>query len=330
MRRALITGITGQDGLHLAEHLVEQGYLVFGLLRGQHNPKRAIVEREVPDVKLVEGDLTDQGSLINAIQRAQPDEVYNLGAMSFVSLSWKQPELTANVTGLGALRVLEAIRTVQGPASHGQAARDIRFYQASSSEMFGLVDETPQTERTRFHPRSPYGVAKTFAHHATVNYRESYGMYACSGILFNHEGPRRGPEFVTRKISRTAARIKLGQERILTLGNLAARRDWGYAGDYVRAMHLMLQQDEPDDFVVGTGESHSVEEFVALAFARVGLDWHRHVEVSSELFRPAEVDLLHADPSKARTVLGWQAEVTFDQLVGMMVDADLERERAVA
>jgi GDPmannose 4,6-dehydratase len=330
MRRALITGITGQDGLHLAEHLVEQGYLVFGLLRGQHNPKRVIVEREVPDVRLVEGDLTDQGSLINAVQRAQPDEVYNLGAMSFVSLSWTQPELTANVTGLGALRMLEAIRTVQGPASRGKAARDIRFYQASSSEMFGMVDEVPQDERSRFHPRSPYGVAKTFAHHATVNYRESYGMFACSGILFNHEGPRRGPEFVTRKITRAAARIKLGQERAVKLGNLAARRDWGYAGDYVRAMHLMLQQPEPDDFVVGTGESHTVQELVERAFAQVALDWRQHVEVSSDLLRPAEVDLLQADPTKARTVLGWQAEVTFEQLVDLMVDADLRREQAAA
>ena len=322
MSRALITGITGQDGRYLAEHLLSQGYRVFGLLRGQHNPKRAIVEREVPDVELLEGDLTDQVSLITALQRAKPTEVYNLGAMSFVALSWKQPELTGNVTGLGALRMLEAIRNVQGSGS-----KDIKFYQASSSEMFGRAHEVPQNERTLFHPRSPYGVAKVFAHHITVNYRESYGMFACSGILFNHEGPRRGPEFVTRKISRAAARIKLGLDQKVTLGNLEAKRDWGFAGDYVKAMHLMLQQEQADDYVVGTGQAHSVREFVEVAFDHVGLDWREHIQLDPNLLRPAEVDLLEADWTKARTVLGWAPEVSFEELVAMMVDADLENER---
>ena len=322
MSRALVTGITGQDGRYLAEHLLSQGYRVFGLLRGQHNPKRAIVEREVPDVELLEGDLTDQVSLITALQRAKPTEVYNLGAMSFVALSWKQPELTGNVTGLGALRMLEAIRNVQGSGS-----KDIKFYQASSSEMFGRAHEVPQNERTLFHPRSPYGVAKVFAHHITVNYRESYGMFACSGILFNHEGPRRGPEFVTRKISRAAARIKLGLDQKVTLGNLEAKRDWGFAGDYVKAMHLMLQQEQADDYVVGTGQAHSVREFVEVAFDHVGLDWREHVQLDPNLLRPAEVDLLEADWTKARTVLGWAPEVSFEELVAMMVDADLENER---
>jgi GDPmannose 4,6-dehydratase len=326
MKRALITGITGQDGRHLAEHLLEQGYRVYGLLRGQHNPKGAIVEREVPDVELVDGDLTDQVSLISALQASQADEVYNLAAMSFVTLSWKQAELTGNVTGQGALRVLEAIRNVQGSSLSRRSAPGIRFYQASSSEMFGRAEEVPQNERTRFHPRSPYGVAKVFAHYITVNYRESYGMFACSGILFNHEGPRRGPEFVTRKISRAVARIKLGLDQKVTLGNVEAKREWGYAGDYVKAMHLMLQQEQPDDYVIGTGQSHSVREFAELAFAHAGLDWRDHVELSPSLLRPAEVDLLEADATKARTELGWTPEVDFHGLVRMMVDADLENE----
>jgi GDPmannose 4,6-dehydratase len=326
MKRALITGITGQDGRHLAEHLLEQGYEVFGLIRGQQNPKRAIVEREVPDVQFVDGDLTDQVSLIGALQRSQPDEVYNLAAMSFVTLSWKQPELTANVTGLGALRMLDAIRNVQGAHESGHGGAGIKFYQASSSEMFGRAHEVPQSERTLFHPRSPYGVAKVFAHHITVNYRESYGMFACSGILFNHTGPRRGPEFVERKISRAVARIKLGLDTGLTLGNLEAKRDWGYAGDYVKAMRLMLQQEQPDDYVVGTGQAHSVREVAELAFGHVGLPWREHVEISADLLRPAEVDLLEADATKARTVLGWSPEVSFEDLVRMMVDADLELE----
>ena len=325
MTRALITGVTGQDGRHLSELLLEKGYEVYGLIRGQHNPKRAILEREVPDVKVVGGDLTDQGSLISVLQQAQPDEVYNLGAMSFVTLSWMQPELTGNVTGIGALRMLEAIRILQGANASGQGGQGIRFYQASSSEMFGAAP-APQNEGTLFHPRSPYGVAKVFAHHITVNYRESYGMYACSGILFNHEGPRRGPEFVTRKISRAVARIKLGLQDSLVLGNLESRRDWGYAGDYVEAMWLMLQQDRTDDYVIGTGETHSVGEFAQCAFEHVGLNWQDYVSTDASLLRPAEVDLLLADSTKARTKLGWEPKVRFEGLVRMMVDADLELE----
>ena len=328
MKRALITGVTGQDGRHLSEYLLEQGYQVFGLLRGQHNPKRAIVEREVPDVRILEGDLTDQTSLIGALQGAQPDEVYNLGAMSFVTLSWTQPELTGNVTGLGALRMLEAIRILQGATSSGRGGPGMRYYQASSSEMFGAAP-APQSEATLFHPRSPYGVAKVFGHHITVNYRESYGMYACSGILFNHEGPRRGPEFVTRKISRAVARIKHGLQDALVLGNLESRRDWGYAGDYVKAMWLMLQQDRPEDYVIGTGETHSVGEFAERAFEHVGLDWREYVSTDRSLLRPAEVELLRADASKARAALGWTPTVTFEGLVRMMVDADLRAEAPV-
>src|SRR5918995_2381767 len=325
MRRALITGITGQDGRHLSEHLLAQGYEVFGLLRGQHNPKRPIVEREVPDVRLIEGDLTDQVSLISAIQKCQPDEVYNLGAMSFVSLSWNQPELTGNVTGLGALRMLEAIRIVQGSTASSAVGAGIRFYQASSSEMFGAAEEVPQTEQTRFHPRSPYGVAKVLAHHMTVNYRESYGLFACSGILFNHESPRRGLEFVTRKVTDGVARIKLGLSESLSLGNLDASRDWGFAGDYVRAMWLMLQQDQPDDYVIATGQSHSVRQLVEIAFAHAGLDWKQHVRQDPALLRPAEVDHLIGNAGKAREKLGWKPAVSFEQLVQMMVDADLDR-----
>jgi GDPmannose 4,6-dehydratase len=328
MKRALITGITGQDGRHLAELLLSKDYDVFGLLRGQHNPKRVVVEREIPGVQLIDGDLTDQVSLISALQRAQPDEVYNLGAMSFVTLSWNQPELTGNVTGLGALRMLEAIRNVQGP--NGASGSGIRFYQASSSEMFGAAEEVPQHELTRFHPRSPYGVAKVFAHHITVNYRESYGLFACSGILFNHEGPRRGPEFVTRKITQAVARIKLGLQQRLTLGNMESKRDWGYAGDYVKAMWLMLQQDKPDDYVIGTGQCHSVRDFAEAAFRYVGLDWREYVSHDDALLRPAEVDILQADASKARDVLGWRPTVTFEGLVQLMVDADLKAESTVA
>jgi GDPmannose 4,6-dehydratase len=327
MKRALITGITGQDGRHLAELLLAKDYEVYGLLRGQHNPKRAIVETEVPEVRLLEGDLTDQVSLITALQKSQPDEVFNLGAMSFVSLSWNQPELTGNVTGQGALRMLEAIRNVQGAGVSAASAPGIRFYQASSSEMFGAAP-APQSEATRFHPRSPYGVAKVFAHHITVNYRESYGMFACSGILFNHEGPRRGPEFVTRKISQAVARIKLGLQDRLTLGNVESKRDWGYAGDYVEAMWLMLQQERPDDYVIGTGQCHSVRDFAAAAFQHVGLDWQEYVDYDATLLRPAEVDVLQADASKARAALGWSPKVDFDGLVALMVDRDLEREGA--
>src|SRR5919202_3192977 len=266
MPRALITGITGQDGRHLAPLLVEKGYDVFGLVRGQANPKIQMVQEETPSLEVVEGDLQDLSSLIAAVEQVQPDEVYNLGAISFVALSFRQPELTADITGLGVLRMLEAIRVVGGTRDNR-----IRFYQASSSEMFGKVRETPQNERTPFHPRSPYGVAKVFGHYITVNYREAYGLHAVSGILFNHESPRRGLEFVTRKISNAVARIKLGKQRELVLGNLDAKRDWGFAGDYVKAMHLMLQQDQAGDYVIGTGESRSVRELVDVAFDLVGL-----------------------------------------------------------
>ena len=323
MPRALITGITGQDGLYLSEFLIAKGYEVFGLVRGQSNPKIAIVEDIVPSVQLLEGDLRDLPSIIGAMEVAQPNEVYNLGAISFVGLSWKQPEITGDITGMGVLRMLEAIRIhTQGDMSK------VRFYQASSSEMFGKVRETPQRETTPFYPRSPYGVAKTFGHYMTVNYRESYGAFGCSGILFNHESPRRGYEFVTRKVPRAVARIALGLQDRVALGNLDSRRDWGYAGDYVEAMWLMLQQDEPDDYVVATGETHSIRELLDVAFARVGIeDWHDHVIQDPRFLRPAEVDLLIGDATKAREKLGWKPNVDFRQLIEMMVDADLEVER---
>jgi GDPmannose 4,6-dehydratase len=324
MPRAFITGITGQDGQHLAEFLHSKGYEVFGMLKGQNNPHALRIRDEFPYVELVPGDLADLTSLVSALEYVQPDEVYNLGAISFVAISFGQAELTSNITGLGVLRMLEAIRMVGGSQNN-----PIRFYQASSSEMFGKVREVPQSELTPFHPRSPYGCAKVFGHDITVNYRESYGIYACSGILFNHEGPRRGLEFVTRKISNTAARIKLGVEKELVMGNLDAKRDWGYAGDYVRAMWMMLQQPEPDDYVVATGETHSIEEFLTLAFSEVGLDdWHNYVRQDPRFFRPAEVDLLIGDPSKARDKLGWVPEVNFETLVKMMVKNDLEIETA--
>jgi GDPmannose 4,6-dehydratase len=324
--RALITGITGQDGLYLAELLAGKGYQVFGLIRGQSNPKRELVERLVPGIELLEGDLRDLSSLIGALEVAQPDEVYNLGAISFVGLSWKQAELTGDITGMGVLRMLEAVRIHTG----GDMAR-VRFYQASSSEMFGKVREVPQTELTPFHPRSPYGVAKTFGHYMTVNYRESYGAFACSGILFNHESERRGHEFVTRKVTRAVARIALGLQDGLSLGNLDASRDWGFAGDYVEAMWLMLQQPTPDDYVVATGVTHSVGDLLELAFGRVGIDrWSRLVTQDPRFFRPAEVDLLVGDASKARDVLGWQPTMDFPGLVHHMVDADLRREKRLA
>jgi GDPmannose 4,6-dehydratase len=312
---ALITGITGQDGMYLAEHLLAQGYTVYGLIRGQNNPKRERLEDMLPGLELVEGDLLDQSSLIAALEYTQPDEVYNLGAISFVALSWKQPILTGEITGLGVARMLEAVRVVN---------RKIRFYQASSSEMFGKVRESPQRENTPFYPRSPYGVAKVYGHFITVNYRESHGMYAVSGMLFNHESPRRGPEFVTRKISHAVARIKLGRQQEVVLGNLDASRDWGFAGDYVRAMHLMLRQPEPEDFVVATGRTHSVREFCELAFRHVGLDWREYVRTDPKFERPAEVDYLVGDSGKARRKLGWTPTVDFQGLVDMMVDADLE------
>jgi GDPmannose 4,6-dehydratase len=327
MPRALITGITGQDGHYLSEYLLAEGYDVYGLIRGQANPKRATLERTLPDVRIVDGDLLDQASLMNAVQKVKPDEVYNLAAISFVMLSWNQPELTGEITGLGALRLLEAIRLTTGASpSRSKAASGIKFYQASSSEMFGKVQETPQNERTPFYPRSPYGVAKAYAHYITVNYRESYGIHACSGILFNHGSPHRGPEFVERKISLAAARIKLGIQKELLLGNLEPRRDWGFAGDYVRAMHLMLQRDEPDDYVIGSGETHQIKECAELAFSHVGLNWRDYVKTDEQFMRPAEVDLLIADASKAHKKLGWKPKVSFDQLVAMMVESDLAAE----
>jgi GDPmannose 4,6-dehydratase len=322
MPRAFITGITGQDGQHLAEFLHNKGYDVFGLVKGQNNPRMDLLRDEFPFVQPVPGDLADLPSLVKALETSQPDEVYNLGAISFVAMSFNQAELTANITGLGVLRLLEAIRMVGGTSNN-----KIRFYQASSSEMFGKVRETPQNEMTPFHPRSPYGCAKVFGHDITVNYRESYDLFACSGILFNHEGPRRGLEFVTRKITNAVARIKLGLQDSVTLGNLDAKRDWGYAGDYVKAMWLMLQQDQPDDYVVATGETHSIEELLALAFAEVGInDWHPYVKQDPKYFRPAEVDLLIGDSTKARTKLGWTPEVDFPGLVKLMVENDLRIE----
>ncbi len=327
MARALITGITGQDGHYLSELLLSKGYEVYGLIRGQNNPKQRIVERNLPDVRIVEGDLLDQASLMNALNRVQPDEIYNLAAVSFVALSWNQPELTGEITGLGALRLLEAIRLTTGASSsRSKSAADVKFYQASSSEMFGKVRETPQTELTPFHPRSPYGVAKTYAHYITVNYRESYNLFACSGILFNHESPRRGPEFVTRKITIAAARIKLGFQKELLLGDLEPRRDWGFAGDYVKAMYLMLQQPAADDYVVGTGKTHQVRDCARIAFERLGMNWEDYVRTDQQFMRPAEVDLLIADPTKAREQLGWTPDVSFEQLIQMMVDHDIESE----
>ena len=331
-KRALITGITGQDGSYLAEYLLEQGYEVWGMVRGQENPKISATQALIPDLQLVGGDLLDQGSLISALETVQPDEVYNLGAISFVPVSWSQAELTAEVTGVGVLRMLEAVRIVSGVgrfgASSGQST--IRFYQASSSEMFGKVRQTPQNELTPFHPRSPYGVAKCYGHYITQNHRESYGLFAVSGILFNHESPRRGVEFVSRKITLSAARIKLGLDSELRLGNLDAQRDWGFAGDYVRAMHMMLQAPEAEDYVVGMGETRSVRELVELAFAAVDLDWEQYVRTDSRFVRPAEVDVLKADPSKVREQLGWKPTVSFEELVQMMVDADLRQLKAAA
>jgi GDPmannose 4,6-dehydratase len=318
MNRALITGITGQDGSYLAELLLQKGYEVYGLIRRTSIINDDRIRHIIDDVHLLDGDLLDQLSLIKAIRTARPDEVYNLAAMSFVPTSFVQPVLTGEYTALGVTKVLEAIRLADWP---------VKFYQASSSEMFGKVHEIPQRETTPFHPRSPYGVAKVYGHWITVNYRESYNLFACSGILFNHESPRRGLEFVTRKISHAVARIKLGLQKELLLGNLDAKRDWGFAGDYVEAMWLMLQQEQADDYVVSTGETHSVSEFAELAFGHVGLNWHDFVKVDPALLRPADVDLLIGDPTKARTALGWKPRTSFKELVTMMVDADLEAER---
>jgi GDPmannose 4,6-dehydratase len=318
MPRALITGITGQDGSYLAELLLSKGYDVYGLIRRTSMIIDDRIRHILPHVELIDGDLLDQLSLIKAIRTARPDEVYNLAAMSFVPTSFVQPVLTGEYTALGVTKMLEAIRLADWP---------VRFYQASSSEMFGKVQEVPQRETTPFYPRSPYGVAKLYGHWITVNYRESYNLFACSGMLFNHESPRRGLEFVTRKISNGVARIKLGLQKELRLGNLDAKRDWGFAGDYVRAMWLMLQQEQPDDYLVATGETHSVAEFAELAFGAVGIkNWQDYVKVDPALLRPAEVDLLIGDPAKARAKLGWQPEVSFPQLVQLMVEADLELE----
>jgi len=321
MPTALITGITGQDGSYLAELLLTKGYRVIGVVRRSSTTPYERIAHLVDRVELVSADLLDQHSLVEAIAACQPDEIYNLAAQSFVQTSWAQPVLTGEFTALGVTRMLEAMRRVAPKA---------RFYQASSSEQFGKVLETPQRETTPFYPRSPYGVAKVYGHWITVNYRESYGLYAVSGILFNHESPRRGLEFVTRKVTDAAARISLGVQRELRLGTLEARRDWGFAGDYVDAMWRMLQQPGPDDYVVGTGETHSVRELCELAFARVGLDWQKFVVQDERFMRPAEVDLLVADATKARQRLGWTPNVDFRQLVEMMVDADLARHRMAA
>ncbi|MFA6169615.1 MAG: GDP-mannose 4,6-dehydratase [Candidatus Margulisiibacteriota bacterium] len=313
--KALITGITGQDGSYLAELLLSKGYEVYGMVRRASTESSDRINHLMDKITLKQADLLDQLSIIELIQEVKPDEVYNLAAQSFVPTSWNQPVLTGEFTALGVTRMLEAIRLVDPK---------IKFYQASSSEMFGKVRETPQKESTPFYPRSPYGVAKVYGHFITVNYRESYNLFACSGIFFNHESPRRGKEFVTRKITDAVARIKLGKQQKLGLGNLDAKRDWGFAGDYVEAMYLMLQQAKPDDYVIGTGETHSVREFVEIAFSHVGLDYKKYVEVDKLFLRPAEVDLLIADNSKAKKMLGWQPKVGFEGLVKMMVDSDLK------
>lgn len=317
-RRVLITGITGQDGSYLADFLLEKGYKVFGLVRRSSTVNFERLVHLQDKIELVPGDLLDQNSLISALQQCEPQEVYNLASQSFVPTSWNQPVLTGEFTALGVTRMLEAIRLVNPK---------VRFYQASSSEMFGMVRETPQSEHTQFYPRSPYGVAKLYGHWITVNYRESYGLFACSGILFNHESPRRGLEFVTRKVSYGVARIKLGQQKTLKMGNLEAERDWGFTGDYVRAMWLMLQQGQPQDYVIATGITHSVRSLLEVAFGHVGLDYRDHVELDPTLLRPAEVHHLRGDYTKARRELGWEPTVSFEGLVQMMVDADLARLR---
>ena len=314
MPKALITGITGQDGSYLADFLLDKGYDVIGVVRRSSTVNFDRIRHIQDRLALVQGDLLDQVSLIHLLQEHRPDEVYNLAAQSFVPTSFSQPVLTGEVTALGVTRVLDAIRIVD---------RHIRFYQASSSEMFGKVAEVPQTEKTPFHPRSPYGVAKVYGHWITINYRESYELFACSGILFNHESPRRGLEFLPRKVSHGVARIKAGLQDKLILGNLEARRDWGYAPDYVRGMWMMLQQDHPDDYLLATGETHSVREFIQIAFERVGLDWEEHLVIDPKYYRPAEVDLLVGNPAKARATLGWEHSVSFERLVQLMVDADL-------
>ena len=313
--RALITGVTGQDGSYLAELLLEKGYDVYGLVRRCSVKKYDRIETLLDDIELVEGDLTDQTSLDHIVTSVQPDEVYNMAAQSFVPVSWNQPVLTGDVTALGVIRILEAIRKHRPQA---------KFLQPSSSEMFGKVRETPQTEKTPFYPRSPYGVSKVFGHYITVNYRESHRIFACSAIGFNHESPRRGLEFVTRKVTHQVARIKCGLADKLLMGNLEAKRDWGFAGDYVRGMWLMLQQTEPDDYVLATGKTHSIRELLRLAFSAAGLDWEKYVEIDARFIRPAEVDYLCGDAAKAREKLGWEPEMSFEELINMMVEADLE------
>ena len=315
-KRAVITGITGQDGSYLAELLLKKGYEVFGLVRRSSTVNFERIGHLQDQIELISGDLLDQKSLVSALQAARPQEVYNLGAQSFVPVSWEQPMLTGEVTGLGVTRILEAIRACD---------ENIRFYQASTSELFGKAQETPQNEQTAFYPRSPYGVSKLYAHWITINYRESYGLFACTGILFNHESPRRGREFVTRKITHGVARIKCGLDSELRLGNLDARRDWGHASDFVRAMWMMLQQDEPDDYVIATGASRTIGEFCEVAFAHAGLDWRQYVVVDERFLRPAEVHTLLGDATKAREKLGWEPEVGFEEMVQQMVASDLEQ-----
>lgn len=322
-KRALVTGITGQDGLYLAELLLGKGYEVYGLIRGQSNPKLDLLRATVPDVKVLTGDLTDLSSLMRALNTSQPSEVYNLGAISFVAYSWENAHVTTDVTGKGVLNILEATRLYAG----NDIGR-VRFYQASSSEMFGKVQQVPQREETLLWPRSPYGVAKVFGHYMTINYRESYGMHASSGILFNHESPRRGPEFVTRKVSQAVARIAQGRQDTIVMGNLDAKRDWGFAGDYVEAMWRMLQQEAADDYVISTGDTHSIRELLDVAFKRVGIDdWAPYVIQDLRFMRPAEVDLLVGDASKAATRLGWKPTVGFVDLIHMMVDSDMELQK---
>lgn len=321
IKNALITGITGQDGSYLAELLLDKGYKVYGLRRRTSMPMMENIEHIKNEIEFIEGDLLDQGSLINAVRKSNPDEVYNLAAQSFVATSWEQPVLTGQATAIGVTNMLEAVRLTKPEA---------RFYQASSSEMFGKVVETPQKESTPFYPRSPYGVAKVYGHWITVNYRESYDMYACSGILFNHESPRRGVEFVTRKVTDSVARIKMGLQNELRMGNLDAKRDWGFAGDYVKAMWLMLQQDKPDDYVISTGETHTVQELVEIAFGHAGLNWEEHVVIDQKFVRPAEVDLLLGDSTNAQKKLNWKLEVGFEELVKMMVDSDLAKIKAIS
>ena len=318
MKKALITGITGQDGSYLAEYLLTKGYEVHGITRRTSTPNYDRIQDIVDRITLHQGDLLDQHSITSVVKDIEPDEVYNLAAQSYVPTSWQQPVLTGEFTALGVTRVLEAVRLAYPKA---------RFYQASSSEMFGKVQQTPQNEKTPFYPRSPYGVAKVYGHWITVNYRESYNLFAVSGILFNHESPRRGLEFVSRRVSRAVARIKLGKQEKLTLGNLESKRDWGYAPDYVKAMHLMMQQAKPDDYVVGTGVTRSVRELVETAFKVVDLNWQKYVDLDEELLRPAEVDLLVADPSKVHRELNWQPETSFDEMIRVMVETDLKREK---